>query len=252
MLKHRLIARLDIKPPNLVKTVRLEGLRVIGDPYEKAVHYNSQGIDEILYLDIVASLYGRNSLADLVAKTTEQVFCPVTVGGGIRTIEDAREMFNSGADKFALNSAAIQRPALIDELARKFGSQAVVIQIDAKRKDDGYEAWYDGGREPSGKDVEDWAIEVMERGAGEILLTSIDHEGTQQGYDTVLVEAIAKIVSIPVIASGGFGASYDAVKALEAGASAVAVADGLHCAGFQVNQIKQCIHDCGYPVRMGE
>lgn len=229
MLKFRLIARLDIRNEHLIKTVKLEGVRKLGDPAEYAKRYNDQGIDEILYLDVVASLYGRNSLHGLIEKTTRDVFCPVTAGGGVRSTDDVRALLMAGADKVCVNTAAVKRPELITEIANKFGSQCCVLQIDAKRKGQGWEAWCEGGREPSGKDAIAWAQEAQERGAGEILLTSIDNEGTGRGLDGALLHACAtRSITVPVVASGGIGKPSDVMAAKVAGMAGVSMAHALH------------------------
>lgn len=229
--------------------MRLEGLRVLGSPYEYATRYDSENIDEIIYLDIVASLYGRNNLHSLIEKTVADVFCPVTVGGGIQSIEDARALFLSGADKIALNTASVRRPDLINELANKFGSQAVVLQLDAKKSNGSWQAWTDGGREPSGRDAIEWSREAVSRGAGEILLTSIDREGTNSGFDVDLIKEVSKIVSVPVVASGGMGNSQHAFAALDSGAWGVASAGVLHRGG-SVQTIKAEIASFGIPMRL--
>jgi cyclase len=254
LLKTRLIARLDVRGEYLIKPVNLEGVRRVGDPHEHAVRYANEGIDEILYMDAVASLYGRNSLAALLERTTEAVFVPVTVGGGIRSVDDARTMMLAGADKVAVNTAAVKRPELITEIARKFGSQAVVLQIDAKRRGDGpaaYEVYTDGGREPSGRDAVAWAKEGAARGCGEILVTSIDREGTRRGCDLDLTARVALAVPVPVVASGGCGCPSDAVAALlSAGASGLAVAHVLHYRQHTISEIKEAMSNAGIPVRM--
>ena len=226
----RMIARLDIKPPNLIKGIRLEGLRKMGCPMEHAQKYYNQGIDELIYMDIVASLYGRNSLIDIVKKTAENIFIPLTVGGGIRSIDDVSKLLQSGADKVALNTAAIQNPKLITEIARKFGSQCVVLSIEAKKlSNDKWEAYTDNGREHTHKDVVEWAKEGERLGAGEILLTSIDQEGTRKGFDVELAKAVTKTVKIPTIISGGMGKPEHILEVVEkADVSAVAIADALH------------------------
>jgi imidazole glycerol-phosphate synthase subunit HisF len=206
----RLIARLDIKGPNLIKGVHLEGLRVIGDPQDYARRYYEQGADELLYIDIVASLYGRSKLTEIVRRAARDVFVPMTVGGGIRTIDDVSDLLRSGADKVAVNTAAVRRPELIGEVAQRFGSQCMVLSIEAKQQSSGrWEVYTDCGRERSGIDVVEWARQGVERGAGEILVTSIDREGTRKGFDLALTGAIAKAVNVPVIASGGYGKAED-------------------------------------------
>ncbi|HDZ73718.1 MAG TPA: imidazole glycerol phosphate synthase subunit HisF [Aurantimonas coralicida] len=248
-LAFRLIARLDIKAPNLIKTVRLEGVRVVGDPQEYAKRYDQEGIDEILYIDVVASLYQRNSLASLVEWTSEHAFVPVTVGGGVRSTIDARALLRAGADKLALNTAAVERPGLITEIAEKFGSSTIAVQIDAKRKASSWEAYSDGGRQPTGKDVVVWAQDAVEQGAGEVLLTSIDHEGTGQGFDLELIRAVAGAVPVPVVASGGFGESSHAVSAALAGASGVAIAGALHYRRVPLSAMREALSAADVPVR---
>nr|Q9RDX2.1 RecName: Full=Imidazole glycerol phosphate synthase subunit HisF; AltName: Full=IGP synthase cyclase subunit; AltName: Full=IGP synthase subunit HisF; AltName: Full=ImGP synthase subunit HisF; Short=IGPS subunit HisF [Legionella pneumophila]CAB65215.1 HisF protein [Legionella pneumophila] len=202
----RLIARLDIKGPNLIKGVHLEGLRVVGNPNEYAMAYYAQGADELIYMDTVASLYGRNNLSEIVKTTAENVFIPITVGGGIRSVDDAEQLLRCGADKVAINTAATKNPTLISDIARRFGSQCVVLSIEAKRTVNGrWEVMTDNGREHTGMDVVDWARNGEKFGAGEILLTSIDQEGTRKGFDLELVKQVSSMVSIPVIASGGMG-----------------------------------------------
>jgi imidazole glycerol-phosphate synthase subunit HisF len=237
----RLIARLDIKGPNLVKGVHLEGLRKIGDPNLFAKQYYDKGIDEIIYMDIVASLYNRNSLQDIIQRTTQDVFIPITVGGGIRSIDDVREILRAGADKVAVNTAAIKRPELIREISQRFGSQCMVLSIEAiKVGDKKWEAYYDNGREKTGIDVVEWAKKGYGLGAGEILLTSIDKEGTSKGFDCELVKAVSSAVPIPVIASGGMGNIGHLKTVITEGmADAVAVADVLHYGKMSVGEIRQ-------------
>ncbi len=246
----RLIARLDIKGPNLIKGVHLEGLRVIGDPGAYARRYYEQGADELLYMDTVASLYGRNNLTDIVSLAARDVFVPMTVGGGVRSVEDADRLLRAGADKVAVNTAATQRPELISELARRFGSQCVVLSIEAKEREQGWEAYTDNGREHTGLDVVDWAQRGEELGAGEILLTSVDREGTATGFDLALVRAVADRVGIPVIASGGMGAAKD-LKAVvqEARADAVAMAHVLHYNKLSIGEIRDYARQAGIAVR---
>ena len=180
----RLISRLDVKGPNLIKGVHLEGLRVIGDPNEYALRYYNQGVDEIIYMDTVASLYGRNNLHEIVQKTANNVYVPITVGGGIRSIDDVKLLLRCGAEKVAVNTAAVKRPELITEISRKFGSQCMVLSIEAKKKKDGkWEVYTENGRQSTGVDVIEWALEAEKREAGEVLLTSVDNEGTKKGFD---------------------------------------------------------------------
>lgn len=247
----RLIARLDIKAPNLIKGIQLEGLRVMGDPNTFARRYYDAIADELLYLDIVASLYNRNSLTDIVESATHDIFIPVTVGGGVRTLDDARKLLHSGADKVAINTAAINNPALISQVAQRFGRQATVLSIEAKRSGDGrWEAYTDNGRERTGLDVIEWAKRGAEMGAGELLITSVDREGTRKGFDVALVKAVTDVVSIPVIASGGLGEPAHLVEVVrEGGADAVAVADALHYGRYDLKTLRQAALEAGLTVR---
>lgn len=250
-MKTRLIPRLDIKGPNLIKGVHLEGLRVIGDPQVFARRYYEQGADELLYVDVVASLYGRNSLHDIVRRAAHDIFVPLTVTGGLRSVDDVREVLRAGADKVGINTAATKRPELIREVAHRFGSQCMVVSIEAKQVGDGrWEAYTDNGREPTGLDVVEWAKRAAELGAGEILLTSIDREGTRSGFDTALLRAVSAVVSIPIIASGGMGSPAHMVEAVvQGGADAVAMADILHYGRMQLPEIHQSAIDGGLQVR---
>lgn len=247
----RIIPRLDIKGPNLIKGVRLEGLRVIGDPQEYAIRYYEAGADELIYMDIVASLYGRNNLSEIISKAARDVFIPITVGGGIRSVDDAQHILRSGADKVAINTAAIARPDLISEVARKFGSQAMVLSVEAKQIGiDRWEAYTDNGRERSGLDVLDWIKRGVSLGAGEILLTSVDREGTRSGFDINLLRAVSDLVSVPIIASGGMGSSEDLVSAAQKGlVDAVAMADVLHYKRLTLAEIRSHAINAGLPVR---
>lgn len=240
MTNLRLIARLDIKGPNLIKGIQLEGLRVIGDPQAYARKYYAQGADELVYMDIVASLYGRNSLHDIIRRTAQDVFIPLTVGGGLRSVEDVRQILRSGADKVAINTAAVQRPQLVNEIATVFGSQCVVLSIEAKHLAAGkWEVYTDNGRERSGLDVIDWAQRGAALGAGELLVTSVDREGTRKGFDCELMRAVSAAVSIPVIASGGMGTVQHLVDVVQQGhADAVAMADILHYERATMAQVR--------------
>lgn len=250
MSRIRLIARMDIKGANLIKAIRLEGLRVIGSPGEHALRYYQQGVDEIVYMDCVASLYGRNSLSNIVEMTARDVFIPITVGGGIRSVDDARHILRSGADKVAVNTAAVANPQLISEIARRFGSQCMVLSIEAKRAGEGWQVYTDNGREKTGLDVVEWARKGVEFGAGEILLTSVDQEGTRKGFDIKLVRAVADAVSVPLIASGGMGKADDAVAVVtEGGADAVAIADLLHYKRSTVGDVRHALKQAGLGVR---
>lgn len=247
----RLIARLDVKGSNLVKGVQLEGLRKLGNPNEFAKKYYYAGIDEILYIDIVASLYNRNSLKNIVLDCTQDVFVPITVGGGIRSLEDVGQMLRCGADKIAINTAAIKRPELIQEVADKYGSQCMVLSIQAKKVGKGkWEAYYDNGREKTGVDVVEWAKQGYLLGAGEILLTSVDRDGTKQGYDFALIRSVSDAVPIPVIACGGMGMPEDYSQAVFLGhADAVAVASVLHYGQYTVGELKMRAEKAGINVR---
>lgn len=226
----RIIPRLDIKGPNLVKGVRFEGLRVLGKPEDFAALYYEQGADELYYQDAVASLYGRNSLLDIVARTADEIFIPLTVGGGLREVEDMRTVLRAGADKIAVNTAAVERPELISEAARTFGSSTIVVAIEAVRKSGGgWECCTDYGREITGKDAIEWAKEAEELGAGELIVTSIDQEGTGQGLDQDLIRTIAENATIPVIAGGGIGTPEHMTEGvLDGKADALSVASILH------------------------
>jgi cyclase len=247
----RLIARLDIKGPSLIKGVHLEGLRVIGDPQEYARRYYAQGADELIYIDIVASLYGRSKLTEIVRRTAHDVFVPMTVGGGIRGVDDVRDLLRAGADKVAVNTAAVRRPELVTEVARRFGSQCMVLSIEAKQQAPGcWEVYTDCGRERSGLDAIEWARRGVALGAGEILVTSIDREGTRKGFDVALTRAITDAVQVPVIASGGFGdtAHLDAVVR-DGHADAVAFADALHYGRTTLPELRRHAEEAGLPVR---
>lgn len=247
----RLIARLDIKGPNLIKGIHLEGLRVIGSPHEHAVRYYEQGADELIYMDCVASLYGRNHLGDIVRAAANDIFVPLTVGGGIRSVEDAMQVLRCGADKVAINTAACANPSLIGDIARHFGSQCMVLSIEAKQvAANKWEVFTDNGREYTGRDVVEWARTGFEMGAGEILLTSIDREGTREGFDIALVKAVTDAVPIPVIASGGMREPADAVRVtLEGGADAVAMADLLHYKRAEIGEVRAVAKAAGLNVR---
>lgn len=247
----RLIARLDIKAPNLVKGIRLEGLRVIGDPAEHAARYVAQGADEIHYQDIVASLYNRNSIADLVRATAERIFVPLTVGGGIRSVADIRALLRAGADKVCINTAAVRRPEFIHEAATTFGSQCVVVAIEAIKQTDGtWKAFTDNGREHTGLNARDWALRAVEMGAGEILLTSVDREGLGKGMDLDFIRALARDVPVPVVAHGGVGEPQHLVEAAALGVDAIAVAGVLHYKKFTVGQLKAALNAAGHLVRI--
>lgn len=250
----RLIARLDIKGPNLIKGIHLEGLRIIGSPAEYARRYYEQGIDELLYMDCVASLYGRNHLGDIVRSAADNIFVPMTVGGGIRSVDDATQLLRAGADKVAVNTAAVANPQLITDIARRFGSQCMVLSIEAKQIGAGrWEVYTDNGRERTGLDVIDWVKRGVSMGAGEILLTSVDREGTRRGFDIDLIRAASAEVSVPIIASGGMGSSADMVAVTrDGGADAVAMADILHYKRADVGELRAHASVAGLGVRAYE
>jgi cyclase len=247
----RLIARLDVKAPNLVKGIHLEGLRIMGDPQTFAHRYFTDGIDEILYVDIVASLYGRNNILDVVRRAAEDVFIPLTVAGGLRSVEDVRDALRSGADKVAINTAAVADPELIRRVAEAFGSQCVVVEVQTKRVGpERWEAYTDNGRERSGLDALEWASRAVELGAGELLVTSVDREGTRKGFELDFLRQVTRAVSVPVIACGGAGGAADIQQAIvEGGADAVAVASILHYGTCSVGAIKAALSEAGVAVR---
>lgn len=247
----RLIARLDIKGPNLIKGIHLEGLRVIGSPGEHALRYYQQGADELIYMDCVASLYGRNHLGDIIRSAAENIFVPMTVGGGIRSVSDATQILRAGADKLAVNTAAVANPQLITDIARRFGSQCVVLSIEAKQVGpERWEVYTDNGRERTGLDVIEWVKRGVAMGAGEVLLTSVDREGTRKGFDTALVRAVTATVSVPVIACGGMGKPEDILEVVrEGGADAVAMADILHYKRAEIGEIRAVAEAAGFGVR---
>jgi cyclase len=247
----RIIPRLDIKGPNLIKGIRLEGLRVVGDPQEFARRYYEEGADELIYMDIVASLYGRNSLKDIVRRTAKDVFIPLTVGGGIRSTDDVRDMLRAGADKVAINTAAIKRPELISEISRRFGSQCCVVSVEAKRLlEGGWEAYVDNGREHTGLDVITWVRHAERLGAGELLITSVDQEGTKRGFDVELLKTVTNAVNLPVIGSGGMGSMDHFTAAVrDGGVDAVAIADVFHYKRIGIGEVRQGAITAGLNVR---
>lgn len=247
-LAFRIIARLDIRNDRLIKPVRCEGVRPVGDPAEFIRRYDAEGIDEVYLHDAVASLYGRNALAGLIDAATEHAFVPVCVAGGIRSEDDVRELLNAGADKVAVNTAAVEDPGLIDRLATRFGSSTIVLQLDAKRTGDGWEARTHGARQRSGRCAVAWAREAVNRGVGEVVATGIDHEGVGRGFDIRLVEQLAPL-PVPVVVSGGFAGPQDAVAAYEAGAQGVAVAGALHYSRVALADIRNTLQQHGVPVR---
>lgn len=252
MRKIRIIPRLDIKFPNLIKGINLEGLRIVGDPSVFAYNYYLEGADELIYIDNVASLYERNVMCELIAKAAREVFIPLTVGGGIRSMEDAKRVLRSGADKVALNTAVIKNPKIISEISDYFGNQCVILSIEAKKiKDNNWEIYYNNGREKTGINVINWVEEIQKYGVGEILVTSIDQEGTQRGFDIQLIKQICQISSVPVIASGGMG-KLEHIKdlLLETNVDAIAIAHVLHYKKIMLSSIKSFIEQLGFDVRV--
>jgi len=248
----RVIPCLDVDAGRVVKGVGFVDLRDAGDPVELATRYDATGADELVFLDITATSDKRETVVDLARRTADDVFIPFTIGGGIRSVDDAQAVLDAGADKISVNSAALARPDLIDDLAGTFGAQCVVLAIDAKRSDASWEAYVAGGRTPAGRDAVVWAREGVERGAGEILLTSMDRDGTNDGYDLRLTAAVADAVPVPVIASGGAGEPGHLVAALEAGADAALCASIFHSGRHTVSEIKEFLARAGVAVRPGQ
>ena len=236
----RIIPRLDIKNHNLVKTINLDGLRVLGDPNAFAIKYYNQGADELLFMDSVASLYGRNNMGEIIAKLSKDIFIPITVGGGIRSVKDALNMFKSGADKISINTAAIDKPKLIKELSNEFGSQSLVISIEAKKiREKKWVAYKHNGRDSSNLDVIEWAKKSVDNGAGEILLTSIDNEGLNTGLDFDLFKEVSKNITVPVILGGGLGSLKDVTAAKKNKVDAIVTAGVLHYDKISIKEMKQ-------------
>jgi imidazole glycerol-phosphate synthase subunit HisF len=245
VVKKRVIPCLDVAGRRVVKGIRFEGLREVGDPVELATRYSELGADELVFLDVTASIEGRRPLLDLVERAAAELEIPFTVGGGIAALEDARGLLRAGADKVAVNRAAVDRPELLTALADEFGAQAVVCAIDSR----GGEVVTDGGRRPRGRATVEWADEAVERGAGEILLTSIDADGTRNGYDLELTGAVARAVTVPVIASGGAGDAADLADAFAAGAEAALVASIVHERPERLPELKRELREAGWPIR---
>ena len=245
----RVIPCLDVDGGRVVKGIEFVDLRDAGDPVELAARYDRDGADEVVFLDITATSDKRGTVVELARRAADEVFVPLTIGGGIRSLADAQAVLDAGADKVSVNSAALARPALIDELSARFGAQCVVLAIDAKASDSGWEAYLAGGRTPTGRDAVAWAIEATERGAGEILLTSMDRDGTSAGYDLPLTTAIAGAVAVPVIASGGAGSLEHLSEAVRAGADAVLLASILHYGQHTIAEIKDRLAADGVAVR---
>ena len=246
----RIIPCLDVKDGRVVKGVNFVGLRDAGDPVEVAKRYNEEGADEITFLDIGASHEGRDTIVDVVKKVAEQVFIPLTVGGGIRKLEDIYALLNVGCDKVSVNSAAIKRPELINEGAKRFGSQCIVTAIDVKKTGDKYHVYLNGGRVDTGIDAYEWAKEVVDRGAGEILLTSMDADGTKAGFDIEVTQKISNMVDVPVIASGGAGTMEHIKEAFDYGADAALAASIFHFKEIDIMDLKRYLSDQNIPVRL--
>jgi cyclase len=251
MLKPRIIPCLDVKDGRVVKGINFVDLRDAGDPVEQARIYDEQGADELCFLDITASVEGRDTIVDVVARTAEVCFMPVTVGGGVRSVEDVRKLLLAGADKVAINTAAVERPELVREAAEHFGSQCIVVALDAKQSAPGmWEVFTHGGREPTGLDAVEWAARVVDLGAGEILLTSMDRDGTRRGFDTELTRAVADRVTVPVIASGGVGSLDHLAEGIRDGhASAVLAASIFHFGEHTIAETKAHLAAQGVQVR---
>ena len=250
MLLKRVIPCLDVDKGRVVKGTNFVDIRDAGDPVELAMRYEQEGADELVFLDITASHENRETMVQLARRTADDVFIPFTIGGGIRSVEDAQAVLDAGADKVSVNSAAVARPELVSELTEVFGAQCVVLAIDAKREGDGYDVFVNGGRVPTGRDAVDWARRGTERGAGEILLTSMDRDGTEGGYELELTRAVADAVDVPVIASGGAGTLEHLVEAVERGrADAVLCASIFHYGTYTVHEAKERMAGAGIPVR---
>jgi imidazole glycerol-phosphate synthase subunit HisF len=245
----RIIPCMDVDAGRVVKGTRFIDIRDAGDPVELAAHYDATGADELVFLDITATSDKRATVVELARRAADEVFVPFTIGGGVREVADAHAVLDAGADKVAVNSAAVARPELVGELAAVFGAQCVVLAIDAKRAGDGFEVYVAGGRTATGRDAVAWAREGVERGAGEILLTSMDRDGTQDGYDLDLTRAIAEAVDVPVIASGGAGEPAHLVAGLEAGADAVLCASIFHYGQYTVPEVREALRTAGIPMR---
>ena len=246
MLSHRIIARLDIKGPNVVKGIHFEGLRIVGKPAILAERYANQGAHEILYIDTVASLYGRNQLETLIQETSERVFVPITVGGGIADCESVNRLLRAGADKVAINTAALKRPELIRELSETYGSQAITVSIQTKRSGADWFAFGENGRERTAKSAVSWAAEAVRLGAGEILVTSIDRDGTLRGPDLELIAAL-KDLPVPIVYGGGIGSVSDSLKCIGTGADAIAIASALHYDKLTIGEIDDRLNQSNLP-----
>src|SRR5436190_17600241 len=252
MALKRVIPCLDVDRGRVVKGTNFVGLRDAGDPVELAARYDTAGADELVFLDITASHERRETIVELARRTADDVFIPFTIGGGIRSVADAQAVLDAGADKVSVNSAAVERPDLINELADRLGAQCVVLAIDARSTGNGsWQVFVAGGRTPTGRDAIGWAQEAVARGAGEIMLTSMDRDGTEDGYDLALTHAVSEAVGVPVIASGGAGTLNHLVEALQAGADAALAASIFHYGTYSIAEAKACLAEAGVPVRLG-
>jgi cyclase len=246
----RIIPCMDVDAGRVVKGTRFIDIRDAGDPVELAAHYDATGADELIFLDITATSDKRATVVELARRAADEVFVPFTIGGGVREVADAQAVLDAGADKVSVNSAAVARPELVSEMADVLGAQCVVLAIDAKRRDEGFEVYVAGGRTPTGRDAVAWAREGVARGAGEIMLTSMDRDGTKDGYDLELVRAIADAVDVPIIASGGAGEPAHLVDGLKAGADAVLCASIFHYGEYTIPQVRSALRDAGVAVRL--
>lgn len=249
----RVIACLDVHDGRVVKGVNFQNLRDAGDPVELGRRYGAEGADELVFLDVSASAEGRATMREVVARTAETVFIPLTVGGGLTAVDDVDRMLRSGADKVGINTAGIHRPELIDEIARRFGNQVLVLSVDARREPDmpsGYGVTTHGGRRSAGRDAVAWVREAVSRGAGEILLNSMDADGTTAGFDLEMIRDVRAVVDVPLIASGGAGAAHHFVAAVQSGADAVLAASVFHYQTLTIAEVKQALAAAGYPVRI--
>jgi cyclase len=245
----RIIPCMDVDAGRVVKGTRFIDIRDAGDPVELAAYYDAHGADELVFLDITATSDKRATVVELARRAADEVFVPFTIGGGVRAVQDAQAVLDAGADKVSVNSAAVARPELLTEMARVFGDQCVVLAVDARRRGDGWEVVVAGGRTPTGRDAVEWVREGVERGAGEILLTSMDRDGTKDGYDLELVRAVATAVDVPVIASGGVGEPRHMVEGIEAGADAVLAASIFHYGEFSIDAVREQLSAAGVPMR---
>ncbi len=250
MLKNRIIPCLDVKNGRVVKGINFVDLKDAGDPVEQAKIYSDGGADEICFLDITASNENRDTIYDVVKETSKKCFVPLTVGGGVRSVDDINKLLNCGADKVSINTAAVQNPSVVEESSKKFGSQCIVVAIDAKKNGDKWEIFTHGGREETGINAKEFALKMEKSGAGELLVTSMDKDGTQSGYDIELMKTISESVNIPVIASGGVGTLDHLVDGIKSGASAVLAASIFHYGTYSVNEAKQYLASKDIPVRI--